>query len=284
MNNERDYISEIKEGFKKNDKKLIEDVINDFYYEYRNSFDYDDDNDKYYEDLDKMIGIIYDKIKKDGSINKDLDIRCDFINEGLLDYLVYPCWDKLKRKINPVILSDKSLSDPGETNEEKLLTEMNYIAENIFYRHYEDRHVREIMDKQTIDFLEDNMQDLSNLILMGRESNQQIDEIENQQNEDDRRSIKKFRGNSLAKRNTNEKNYIKVAKILKVAGDSFPQLRITQKIACEIVNCNEFSFARWKNYNNNFDLFLKWQREITKEEIETIKKEIRDHLKLHSDM
>jgi len=282
MKNKPDYIFDLQEGFRKNDKKLIEDAVNDFYYVYRNSFD-DEDYEKYYEDLDKLIGIIYDKIKKDGSINKDLDIRCDFINEELLDYLVYPCWDKLKRKINPVILNEKSLIDPGETNEENLLTEMNYIAENIFYRHYEDRHLSEIMDKQTIDFLEERMQDLSKLILMGRENNDQFNENKNQQNDDDSRLIKKFRGNSLAKRK-NEKNYIKVAKILKVADDFFAKLKVSQKTACEIVNCNEFSFARWKNYNNNFDLFLKWQREITKEEVETIKKEIRDHLKLHSDM
>jgi len=279
MKKENKYLLNLSKGFDNGNIKLIEDTLWDFYHYFYESVDTKEE--EMYDIYEtEILQYLYNLILKERLPKEEIGANYDLINERLLYFIVQPFWEKLIKKINAEILNETSKNDPGENNSENLLTELNYLAEYIFFRHDYEISNKQFIRKELIEFIEEQLVAFSNLILMGREinENKNIDI-------DDYKMLKKFQGNSLAKRkNSSEKNYKKVAKILKVADDSFVQLKISQKTACEIVNCNEYSFARWKNYNNNFDLFLKWQGEMSEEEVETIKKEIRNHLKLHSDM
>ena len=279
MKKENKYLHNLSKGFENSDIKLIEDTLWDFYYKFYEIMDTKEE-EKYDIYETELLQYLYSIIINERLPKKEIAANYDLINERMLYFIVQPFWEKLIKMIKPEILNATSKNDPGENNGENLLTELNYLAEYIFFRHDYEISNKQFIRKELIDAIEEQLVAFSNLILMGCEKfDNTVSDI------NDNKMLKKFQGNSLAKRkNSNEKNYKRVAKILKVADDTFAQLKISQKTACEIVNCNEFSFARWKNYNNNFDLFLKWQGEMSEDEIETIKKEIRDHLKLHSDM
>jgi hypothetical protein len=283
MKIERNYIGELSKAFKSDDEKQIEETINDFYYEFYEAIDTENE-DKYYEIQNKLVGLIHKKIISDGEFKYRVYINYSEINEDLLGFIVFPFWNKLRQKFDKEILEQKSLIDPGENKGMNLLTEMNYSAENIFYRHAYEYCEKKLIDKHTIQFIEDRMKDLSNLIMIGRENISNKNKDNNNETNSDL-FIKKFRGNSIQKRKSgNQEKYSKVAKIIKVAEEHFPQLKLTQTTACEMAECNSFSFARWKNYSKNYDMFLDWQKKIGAEEANEIKNEIMNYFKLHSDM
>lgn len=284
MNKEMNYIDELKKALRRNDENKIEETINEFYYEFYESIDTERE-DKYYDYLNKIMGLFYKKIMNEGELKYKIFIKFSLLNEDMLSYIVYPYWNRLKRKFDRATLDETSLNDQGETNESNLFTEMIYIAENIYYRHAINDSGKNIMNKNMIQFIEARMKDLTNLILLGRGDMSNKENKPQEDNNSDELFIKKFRGNALQKRKSgNIQKYTRVSKIIKVAEEHLPQLKLTQTVACEIEDCNYFSFTRWKNYANNFDLFLQWQQDIGIEELEEIKKEIISYFKLQSDM
>jgi len=86
-------------------------------------------------------------------------------------------------------------------------------------------------------------------------------------------------GNYLGNRiSGNFDRYKKVAKLMKVFEEHFPAVNGTQKIACEMADCNNFSFTRWKNYKSNIDVVIEWQKNVDQEEIIKLKNDIRTYL------
>lgn len=91
----------------------------------------------------------------------------------------------------------------------------------------------------------------------------------------------KFRGNPIEKRkNSNLKKYQKVAKYIVVFESYLPFIVGIQRKACDLVGVNEASFSSWKNKKQNFEKVLEWQKNenLTEEELEDIKNEIRERL------
>lgn len=284
MNREKNYITKLKECLKANDDKKIEETLNDFYYDFYEAIETDSE-DKYYEYQNKIIDLLYKEIIKKSELNINIWGHFDGITGDLISHIVFPFWYQLIQKINQSTLNEKSIGDPGQKKRDFLQSEMEYIADSIYYRYTHDEKIRKIMNKEMILFLEARMKDLTELILMGRMDKNSKEKIATENAQNDVELIRKFRGNSLQKRKTgNAKNYTKVAKIMKVAESHFPQIKLTQTVACEIANCNSISFARWKNYADNFNLFLQWQNEISNDEMELLKKEINNYYKLHTDM
>lgn len=279
--------SELEKAFEKNDKKSIEAIIDFYHYDYYNSYDKnnDDEFDKYYEDRFKMVEVIYKRIKLKEEINDSFFIKYDEINEDLLSIIVQSFQEKLLRNFDEEFLFKKSAGEQSESNEELIDYIVTTYAESIFYSNYYDRAGIEFINKHNMEFIEERLEELGQLILnvyelgKNKEGSEKVDGIP------EFGGLKKFRGNPLKKRKNEKVNkYTKIAQLIKIANEHYPQIRFTQKTACEMVGCNEFSFARWKNYKNNFDLFLKWQNELNQEEIRTIKTEIITYLKLHTDM
>ena len=160
---------------------------------------------------------------------------------------------------------------------------MHNIAEAYYFRWFWEDSDKKLINKELIKFIEERMNDLSNLIMIGFDYKQK--RRKENRNDLDTELYKKFRGNSIQKRKTgNQEKYSKVAKLIKVAEEHFPQLKLTQTTACEIAHCNNYSFTRWKNYSKNYDLFLEWQKKMGAEEVIEIKIEIMNYFKLHSDM
>lgn len=277
----------LEEAFNKNDKKKIEEIIDFYYFTYNDLFDINDDDafDKYYEDRYTMVEVIYKRIRKEGKISDKYFIKYEDINEDLLTLIEFPYLDKIFKSIDENFLKKESDTNPKESNSELLEYIITNYAEDIFYRYYYDRFNKELIDKQSIEFIEDRLKELEYIILAGYKINFSSESKNHINNLSYSELIKKFRGNPLKKRkNESEQKYTKVAQILKIAGDYFPQIKVTQKTACEIAGCNEFSFARWKNYGKNYDIVLKWQKELSKEIIDELKKEIKTYYRLHTEM
>jgi hypothetical protein len=284
MKIKKNYIAELKMVLKSNDKNKIEETLDDFYYDFYEAIETDDE-DNYYEYKDKIIDLLYKEILKKSELNINIGGHYDEITGDLIAHIVFPFWYQLIQKINQSTLREKSIGDPGQKKGDFLQAEMGYIAESIYYRYTEDEKIRKIMSKEMILFLEARMKDLTELILMGRMNKKNKEKSSLNNKYSDIEEIRKFQGNSLQKRNKeNNKKYARVAKIMKIAENNFPQLKMTQKTACEIADCNNYSFVRWKNYTNNFDTYLNWQENISTDEIEILKKEILNYYKLHSDM
>lgn len=284
MNREKNYITKLKECLKANDDKKIEETLNDFYYDFYEAIETDSE-DKYYEYQNKIIDLLYKEIIKKSELNINIWGHFDGITGDLISHIVFPFWYQLIQKINQSTLNEKSIGDPGQKKRDFLQSEMEYIADSIYYRYTHDEKIRKIMNKEMILFLEARMKDLTELILMGRMDKNSKEKIATENAQNDVELIRKFRGNSLQKRKTeNVQKYPRVAKIIKIIEDQYPNLHGAQTVACNIAECNSFSFARWKNYSNNFNMFLEWQRDIKNEEIAEIKIDIEHYYKLHTDM
>ena len=282
MKSKNKYLADLNAGFENNDVKLIEDTLWDFYGYFYETLDTEEEEE--YDNYEtEILEYLYNKIVKDELPNIEIAANYDLINERLRYFIVQPYWEKLVKRLNPEVLNEKSKNDPGESNGGNLLTELNYLAEYIFFRYdFEDRFNKQFITKDLVEFIEQQLVAFSNLILLGRESTLNNANITEEGISKEAELIKKFKGNSLQKRKGNRiQLYEKVSKTIKIIDTEFSYLSGIQKIACEMYGIEQTSYSNWKNRRKeNQRMIDEWTTKITEEESKELKSIIKNKLKL----
>jgi len=286
MKIERDYIGEIRRGIIEQNSNRIETAINDFYNVYAKQKN-DEEKDEFIR-IDELEGIkqdiaiiIYFKLKNHYDTLKNINGDMEMLNLDIVHFIAYTNFEELQYEISEVILNM-----PSENKDQKIEDDLYWqlwdIAEAFYFRENNNEKIDGIIDYEKCKIIDEKLLDLSNLIMLGFDhtSRKRKTSIK-PNNKEIQDKYKIFIGNKLQKRDPVRLNkYIKVAKLLKLMEDNFNYVSGSQKIACEIADCEPASFSKWKNAREeNFDNILKWQSDINEKERSELENEIEKHIK-----
>ena len=279
---ERDYVEEIREGFRGKDPKKIEKAVNDFYESRLDGPHNEEDLIELFEKGFEIAHIICYKYAQNYELIKNIKYNIELLHEDIIEHIALINFDLTRQQIDDGILKKVSENDERESVEENILTIMTEVAEAYFYREWGEENENKIITPQMYNCINERIVDFSNLIMLGFDyTNRKRKTSIKPNNEELREKYKLFIGNKLQKRDpVRLEKYMKIAKLLKIMDDNFRYVAGSQKIACEIADCEPTSFSKWKNSRReNFDTILKWQEDINVKERTELKNEIDNHIK-----
>jgi len=195
---ERDYVEEIREGFRGKDPKKIEKAVNDFFGLQKDGPHNNEDLIEFFDKRFEIAHIICYKYAQNYELIKNIKYNIGRLHEDIIEYLVFINFDLTRQQIDDDILKKVSENDESENVEQNILTTMTEVALAHFYRAWGENDESKIITPQFYTYINERIIDLSNLIMLGFDhTNRKRKKSIKPNNEELQEKYKLFIGNKL---------------------------------------------------------------------------------------